>query len=270
MKTAFVFLVKESDSIYHTEELIAEHNARHNVADNSGIDFFVIGDNDMYDQYPHPNYGFYINSTKHEGSHINKQRVSLDNALFLMCEIYKSVYEKVFFIESDVFVPSLSALLQLKESCKDYDLCTPSHKKQTGVDLLKWRGLKTSLGGNKLGEDYFYSMTCVVGMSRKMLNCIEQYAFENKTLLFHEVFFNTLAHLNKLTVYTPPELRTVAWQAKWSFDDYFNLQNNLFHPLKDFGQHEVTRKLIRYANEIGYQPNQKTNPIFLSKYQKSL
>lgn len=198
-----------------------------------------------------------------------KECTAWDMALYFACEVDKILYgpeklgkpEYVWFIEDDVFIPSAEALIKLNESCKDYDLCVPAHKCKTG-ELMDWHWPKIV---GKVERPWFSSMTCACRVSRKLLNVIKEYVRVNGELFFHEVMLNTLARQAGLSIYTPHELKTILWQGDWSLDDYLYMPNNLYHPQKDFAQHQTIRKLIKIAQELKYEPVIGKVPLFLRK-----
>ncbi len=200
----------------------------------------------------------YINSVT--GTHVNKECCAIDKALWVFCEQVDE-YDFVLFIEDDVFIPSVDALIKLIEKSKQYDFVTSKLQKKTN-DILDWNW-KTALG--KIEKEYWHmTMAPVAGFSRRMLNEIKAYATEHKTLFNSEIFWPSLAFKKGLSIFCPPELKTILWQAGWSIDDVMCLPENLFHPYKNPENHSKLRSVIAYAKQNGYLPANKL-PLFLKQ-----
>ncbi len=162
-----------------------------------------------------------------------------NKVLYHLCEQSNDNFSII--IEDDVFIPSIDSLKKLL-SYSDYDLVTPFNRKKKEYisnDSWIWKDVI-----DKIDEPYFYSMVCVMGISRNLLNVIKNYVIEKKTCFYLEVFFNTLANQNSLKVLTPPELSTIIYDIDWTDDEMIEKPNNLFHPLKDFNKHKILRSLI--------------------------
>ncbi len=197
-------------------------------------------------------------------THINKEVVALDKALYYFCEL-ENVHEYVWLIEDDVFIPSVEAMIKLDRKCGPNDLCTTSHKCKTD-DVMDWHWPHiTEEIGEHLNKPWFYSMSCAIRISRYLLTTISDYVRETETLFFNEVIFNTLANIQNMSVFTPTELRSVVWRGEFGLDDFLMLPNNLFHPLKNIDQHTAIRSIINDIRNYGdYTPANKL-PNFLKE-----
>lgn len=195
-------------------------------------------------------------------THIQKEVVALDKALYFFCEVQEKPPQFLWIIEEDVFIPSVEAIISLDKKCLDYDLCITSHKCKTDnvMDWL-WPQISKQLFGI-IPRPWHYSMACAVRVSRELLGIIREHAREDKTLFFNEVMFNTLANYNNLSVFTPPELKSIVWQGEFSIDDIMLLPGNLFHPKKEATQHAVIRHCLKIIKGKGYVPVNKL-PMFL-------
>jgi len=78
---------------------------------------------------------------------------------------------------------------------------------------------------------YGRSMICAIRVSKKMMDCIDDYVIKYKRLFMDESLFNTLAIHNKLKIITPVELKNILWRHTWEKEDIIN--TNLYHPIKD-------------------------------------
>jgi len=75
-----------------------------------------------------------------------------------------------------------------------------------------------------------------------MLECINKYALEHKTIFFLEALIPTICNKNNLNVKTPTEFKEVHY-----IKVFINKQYNktvLFHPLKDINKHVEIRNLL--------------------------
>jgi hypothetical protein len=97
-------------------------------------------------------------------------------------------------------------------------------------------------------------MVCAFGMSKNMAKEIEQFAFKNLTLYYHEIMLNTIAMQKGLKVIDAFELKSIVWQGKWGIDEFLLLPNNVFHPIKDIDKHPKLREQIIQAKNDIYKP----------------
>jgi hypothetical protein len=172
-----------------------------------------------------------------------KNPISYDKLLYFFCNIEEET-DFMFVFEDDVFIPSIDAILNLLESYKEYDLVTPNHFfKDDEVWDWHWKSVL-----DKIKPPYYFSMVSAMGISRKLLNVIDDYVVKNNTLFFTEIMFNTLASQNKLKVTDAFELKSVVWQGEWGLNEFALLPSNVFHPKKDLENFQEyrddTKKLI--------------------------
>ena len=85
---------------------------------------------------------------------------------------------------------------------------------------------------------YYSGMMCIVRFSKKMMQCIHNYATLHKTLFFLEALFPTIAIKNTLLYATPPEFTTVYYRH--DFNDIN--KSNLYHPIKNLNMHVQLRR----------------------------
>ena len=167
---------------------------------------------------------------------ISTKPTAWNKVVYYLCE--KSDDDFSIIIEDDVFIPNIDSLKKLL-SYSEYDLVTPFNKKKKDYisnDSWVWKDVV-----DKIDEPYFYSMVCVMGMSKNLIKIIKDYVIKNKTCFYLEVFFNTLANQNSLKVLTPIELSTIIYSIDWTYDEIIEKPNNFFHPLKDFNKHKLLR-----------------------------
>jgi hypothetical protein len=78
-------------------------------------------------------------------------------------------------------------------------------------------------------------MMCIVRFSKKMMNCINEYAYKNKTLFFLEALFPTVAIKNNLKFNNPIEFNTIYY--RYNFKGEKINKNILYHPVKNLNYH---------------------------------
>lgn len=169
------------------------------------------------------------------------QVCSWDKALYYFSLINNS-YDFILGLEDDVFVPSVETIIHLDKYVTP-DVGLISAKNIGNYDgNLEWLWIQAKEANLKL--PWFSSMVPLVGISKKLMNLISNFAKENGYLLLTEIIFNTLAMHNNLNVINPPELSTIVYRHEWTIDDFKNNKNNLFHPVKDVNNHKKYRESI--------------------------
>ena len=106
-------------------------------------------------------------------------------------------------------------------------------------------------------------MTCAIRVSRKFLNCIDEFATKNKTLQIDEVLYLTLALHNNLSIINPEELRPIVYRQDfnnvdrisnfiyWKYDDIKS--NYLYHPIKNFNVQNDIRKKNNFIQPLNFK-----------------
>jgi hypothetical protein len=175
---------------------------------------------------------------------MNGRSSSRDKSLYYFCKLSKIEYENIWFLEEDVFIPTINTISDIDEKYKEYiDLLSPSNLvfNENLKDLKKWHWelVKKQI---TLDPPYATSMSCAIRVSKKLLECINEYAEKYKNLFFCEVLFNTISLQNNLKVITPIELSTIVYRKVWK-DNEFN-KNYLYHPIKNIKEQYRIRELI--------------------------
>jgi hypothetical protein len=175
--------------------------------------------------------------------------MALDKSLYYFSK--HNVYDNYWLIEDDVFIPSVKTIPLLDRRYGDSDLLVSSNgKNEKGEMGWHWslmvrnnksRGYKVKRKRAVMSKDYyiplpwFHSFCQVVRISNKLIDVIKNFVKENKTLIFMEFMFNTLAFHNNLEVKTVEEF-------KLKYDDEptdsaFKKKDirvkNLYHYIKD-------------------------------------
>ncbi len=160
---------------------------------------------------------------------LDNKACSRDKALFYFCK-RNTGYKYIWFIEEDVFIPSVKIITNLNNKYRNNaDLLVASHNivYEKQIDCWHWNHINSQI---KINPPYATSMICAIRCSRKLLNCIHDYANEHNNLFMDEALFNTIALHNNLKVETPDELSTIVWKRHWNI--YEIDQGKLYHPMK--------------------------------------
>jgi len=193
-------------------------------------------------------------------THIPKNPIAWDKMLYIFCE-KEPQYDFLWVFEDDVFIPSVETLLNLHVKYgESFDLVTPNHFAKT--DKLKdwhWKHIFQNCD-----PPYFYSMVCACGISRNLFKVIKEWVRIKRKLFHIEAMFNTLAVQNNLRVTDAFELKSVVWQGNWGLDEFLQLPNNVFHPVKLQFNYEMYRAKIEKSRSERYIPQNKL-PDFIAK-----
>ena len=152
-----------------------------------------------------------------------------DKALLYFSVINKN-HNFVWFIEDDVFLKNEETIMNLDKKYLDYDILSNCDFNEGKYDRWLWKFIKINLP-----RPHYNGMMCATRLSRKLLECITNYAKNNKQLFFIEALFPTITKHNKLTYYQPDELKTVIYRREWEETELD--KNNIYHPIKDQTKH---------------------------------
>ena len=189
---------------------------------------------------------------------IKKNPTAWDKFLFYFCEL-DTQYDTVWVFEDDVFIPSVSALENLIEKYKSFDLVTANNFVRRGDDMSwYWPHIIDKIPG-----PHFTSMVCASGISKNLLKAIKNRVAVAGELFYIESLLNTLAIQNSLSVKCPLELKSIVWLGEWGINEFLLLPNSIFHPLKDIEEYENKREMIESAKSSGYKPINKL-PNFIN------
>jgi len=169
---------------------------------------------------------------------------SREKALYYYNRIDKTDWTDIWFIEEDVFVPTVDTirLIDQKESNRTADLLSASNSITTPqTDMSGW-WWPLVLRHTKLNPPYSSSMICAIRVSKQMMMYIDQYAKQHLNMFMDEAFFNTIALKNNLIVITPLELAPIDCCQAWRIGDIDRFK--LYHPVKNIQQQYVFREYI--------------------------
>lgn len=263
MKTAVAFLTTSPHD--NTIKFAKEVN-------NIGFDTFIICDNyyptidqdlDNYIEFIHISdemcmkMGYVNSNISSNSTHIKKNPIAWDKFLLFFCENAPE-YDFVWVFEDDCYMESVNVLQSLHLKYSGYDLVTPNNFKNDGTAMdWHWRDIYPMIEG-----PYAYSMVCGAGMSRNMLNLVQDYKNINSSLFYIEVMFNTLALQNNLKVMDAFELKSIVWMGEWGINEFLLLPNNVFHPRKDIENHYKLRESTKLERFLHVKPKNNL-PDFL-------
>ena len=161
-----------------------------------------------------------------------------DKALYYF-GIENKIHDHIWFMEDDVFFYNALTLEAIDCQYTDGDLLSNCYEENVNGDRNTWHWRMINI--RQYPPPYYNSMVCVVRISRKMMNCINNYASSYKTLFFLEALFPTIAIKNNLKYICPVEFRNIHYRE-------FNRENingiDLYHPVKDLNHH------ILFRNEL--------------------
>lgn len=165
---------------------------------------------------------------------------SRDKALYYF--IHNSIeYDNIWFIEEDVFIPTIKLLERIDLRHQDDDLLVKHfpiyHEKKTN---WLW---EVVYHDTNIQPPFSSSMVCAIRCSKKMLSTIEEYVLKYNSLFLDEAMFTTLAAHSKLKVSCPNELKNITFNEKWTLNNVE--EGYLYHPVKDMKkQQEFRNKLF--------------------------
>jgi hypothetical protein len=157
----------------------------------------------------------------------NNTACSRDKALYYFCKNNIN-YDNVWFIEEDVFIPNINTIENIDNKYIEGDLLVANndiiYNKKTD---WHWNHINNQI---KLEPPYASSMICAIRCSKKLLDCINNYAEKYNNLFLDEALFNTIALHNNLNTKNISELSSIVWRRNWNKNEIN--EYNLYHPIK--------------------------------------
>ena len=151
-------------------------------------------------------------------------------------------YDHIWFIEEDVFIPTIETIKNIDIKYPDNDLLVSDHNIIHEKRTDWWWILVNYQLNYKISLPYASSMICAIRCSKKLLEYIFYFAFKYKTLFFCETMFNTIALHANLNVKKIEELKTIVWRKEWKKNEIDI--NNLYHPVKSIKTQYEFRKRV--------------------------
>ena len=166
----------------------------------------------------------------------------------------KAEHKHVWFIEDDVFIPSVRTLHKIDLDHPTADLLSRDSIINTTGELESWYWCKF-VPRDLLPPPWSRSLVCAARLSRTLLDSIDQLINTSGHMLhidtaptqsqpfrapFIEYIFHTLALARGMDIVTPKQLSHITWRHDWNL--YEISYNHITHPIKDFSQHEAIRR----------------------------
>ena len=161
-----------------------------------------------------------------------------DKAIYYFAK-NKLEYNNIWFFEDDVYFYSESTILQIDNKYKEEDILCNSSYDEGKLNEWLWNRIDI-----KFSPPYFCGMMCALRLSKKYLDCVNDYVNKHKTMFFLEAFFPTIAkHYNLLINKNPIEFLTITYQNS---PNESNINTNyLYHPVKDVRLHNNYRNISK-------------------------
>jgi hypothetical protein len=169
---------------------------------------------------------------------LNKLISGWDKALYYF-GFENNNYEFIWFMEDDVFFYNENTIIQIDNQYINDDLLSNGYGENINGNKNFWHWNIINI---KYPPPYYNSMVCIVRFSKKMLNCINDYASKNKTLFFLEALFPTISIKNNLKFNNPIEFSNICYRRQIKKEN-INI-NYLYHPVKDLDNHIFFRKML--------------------------
>ncbi len=146
-------------------------------------------------------------------------------------------------MEDDVYFYDEHTLINIDTKYLNYDILCNSSFEEAKLNEWLWHMIKVNFS-----PPYYCGMMCIVRFTQKMMNCIKEYASNNKTLFFLEALFPIIAVKNNLIYYkNPNEFLTVTHRENHLLEGL--TKYNLYHPLKNLKDHINCREYIKNINK---------------------
>lgn len=154
-------------------------------------------------------------------------------AIYYFSELNTTSYDAIWFIEDDVFVPSVHTLQKLDNLYPSHSsdvLCTDYI--QTDVDSNHWH---YQLNKGLIELPWAGGMVMAIRVSQRLIREIKVLARKNKKLLMAELLFHTIAIHHGFKIVVAPELKWLVPTKTWEDSEIH--ENGLFHPIKSYERH---------------------------------
>ena len=162
-------------------------------------------------------------------------------------------YDTLWMIEEDVFIPSKNTIRHLDDLYPDGDLLSTGHEVNKTGELESWPWWEKIKGKTPL--PWAKSMISSIRVSRSLLSAIDKHAQQNKSLLFDETLFNTIAMHENLKIVTPPELNNIVyWHRQWDVNEFKPFF--MYHPMKNWTDHND------YKTKLGMEHYRNIDVVF--------
>lgn len=158
-----------------------------------------------------------------------------EKALYFFANL-ETDYNRVWFLEDDVFFYNETTLLEIDKRYPNSDLLT------NGCSTYKEGTWNWSYITINFPPPWFSAMVCATRASKALVNLIKAYASEHKTLFFLEALFPTICKVNNLLYDLPQELKPVLYNNTPQESELDKQQ--IFHPIKKLRRHPEFREIL--------------------------
>jgi len=171
--------------------------------------------------------------------------IAWDKAIYHFCEVEKE-YDYVYFVEDDVFIPSIESIQNIQEKYTDDLLCHCDNgffeKDKGDINVWNWRH-----ANGALNLPWYASMVCAIRVSNALLRSVQRHVQLLRRIPFIEILWNTLAHQNKLSVRIIQEFEYIIYNpSSLDYKNYIEIlkKGQWLHPMKEMEEHDEIRKII--------------------------
>ena len=185
---------------------------------------------------------------------------ALDKTLYYFSK--NNNYDNYWLLEEDVFIPSVKTIPSLDKKYKEADLLVKNNNiNESGKMDWHWplmvRDNKNKLRKKRVEKaeksknyylplPWYNSFCCMIRISSKLLDAVKMFAHKNKTLIFMEFMFNTIAMHNNLKLITVEEFKSkykYESKSKSLFEKKEIRKKNLYSQIKDLETQKDFRKI---------------------------
>ena len=223
MTIAYAFLTKEPNEtlmkfaenlqeLHHMHVYIVVNDNSFLVPDSTKVKYIQIDANECR------KHNICCTGDVHQNIHdkANTQVQAWDKALYYF--LFKNTdYSHVWFIEDDVYINSYDALKYIDNKYPTADLLVAKNDISKDYEVAQnvwfWRNAVENYG-----FPAYCSMCCACRLSKELLQLVKEDAQKRGYVGMHEFSFNTIA-----------------------------MKNNLFHPMKNYDEHEKLRQIVANA-----------------------
>ena len=180
-----------------------------------------------------------------------------EKALYYFNRVDRS-HNQVWFLEDDVFLPSIELLPEVDARHPSADLLCKKNRLNLSGEIRSWPWWKI-VPRQIMPLPWASSMVCAARVSRSLLTEVDHLLASNgrkieeevlaspgttapRPYFFIEFLFNTLALHKRMKVELPDELRTIGWRKVWSLEEISSHQ--IYHPVKDQAVQEEWRRSL--------------------------
>jgi len=142
-------------------------------------------------------------------------------------------------MEDDVLFYNENTIINIDNQYINDDLLSNTFEINSDGNKNTW--LWKLINIQQYSPPYYKGMMCCVRFSKKMLSCINDYAYKYKTLFYLEALFPTITIKNNLKYSNPVEFNKIYYRHNFKGEKVD--MNIFYHPVKDLNKHISFRNL---------------------------